>query len=67
MQNQEKGRRKFMAKMGLGTLAIGMGNVGAYAFAPKNEITKKTRSILVLLPMSITAFVQTGLSVCRYL
>ena len=41
MQNQEKGRRKFMAKMGLGTLALGMGNVGAYAFAPKNEITKK--------------------------
>ena len=43
MQNQEKGRRKFMAKMGLGTLALGMGNVGAYAFAPKNEITKKDK------------------------
>lgn len=39
-QNQEKGRRRFMTKLGLGTLALGMGNVGAYAFAAKNGITK---------------------------
>ena len=40
MQNKEKGRRKFMTKVGLGTLALGLGNAGAYAFAPKNKIIK---------------------------
>ncbi|MDL5512574.1 metallophosphoesterase [Arenibacter sp. M-2] len=43
MQNKERGRRRFMAKMGMGTLAFGLGNIGAYAFVPKLEMTKKKK------------------------
>lgn len=38
MQNQNKGRRKFMSNIGLGSLALGLGTTAAYAFAPKKEV-----------------------------
>lgn len=40
MQNKNKGRRKFIANIGLGSVALGLGSGGAYAFPPRKEVCK---------------------------
>ncbi|MCM4162541.1 MULTISPECIES: metallophosphoesterase [unclassified Arenibacter] len=40
MEIPKKGRRKFLAHMGLGIAALGLGNARSYAFLPKNHIPK---------------------------
>jgi hypothetical protein len=44
IKNIKEGRRKFMANIGLGAMAVGLGSAGAYAFVPKKN-TNKGRAI----------------------